>query len=182
VRPGDAHESVNDPMVGLSGLAMQGVAQPRVPGSAWSRGVGTALALCLMMGVSGAVAGDGAAPPAEPSSQRSKASSAGAQADKEQPVQEKPDARRTVRQPLRSVLLEGVPMRDAVARWSKDTGLTVLIDWDALEQENINPDAPVTLKVICSESPRDLRLAGVCGGTEQACSEQKSGHKNVRRA
>jgi hypothetical protein len=137
---------------------MQGVAQPRVSGSARSRGVGAALALCLMMGVSGAVAGDGAAPPAEPSSQRSKASSAGAQADKEQPVQEKPDARRTVRQPLRSVLLEGVPMRDAVARWSKDTGLTVVIDWDALEQENINPDAPVTLKVDRVPAAQVLRL------------------------
>ncbi len=59
---------------------------------------------------------------------------------------------------MRSVVLEGVPMREAVARWSKDTGLTVLIDWDAMEQENVNPDAPVSLKVDRVPAAQALRL------------------------
>ena len=64
--------------------------------------------------------------------------------------QEQAQLRNVVRR-LNSVIgpvdLDGVPAREAFTWWSRTTGVQLVINWNAMANEGIDPDTPIRLKV-----------------------------------
>ena len=148
----------DEPVIGNAGLAAS--AASSVPPSSSSSGRSrTVVALILLiLVICGTLAGREAAGGEQAPSQGEASTRPSIQPEKDHAGprarsqvaatdQEKPDARRSVRLPLGPVRFDGAPMREAIARWGKETGLSVVIDWDAMDAEGVGPDTPVSLVV-----------------------------------
>lgn len=68
------------------------------------------------------------------------------------PVESPSDAapwslRERIRSVMKPVEVENRPLRQAVQWWSDTTGVPIVVDWDAVERQNVNLEQTVTLKL-----------------------------------
>lgn len=63
-----------------------------------------------------------------------------------------------LRRPVEAVDLQAVEAREAFLWWSRTTGIPLVMDWEALALEGVNPTAPITIELQNVPADRLLEL------------------------
>lgn len=64
--------------------------------------------------------------------------------------------------------LDAIPLKDALARWSEQSRLSVTVRWDAVRAGGVEPNAPVTIRMRDVKAAKALRVILDSVGNDEA--------------